>query len=102
LRKPSWKRSIKQVLTFDRTAFAGLVLLGASSLSGALLRNAAYLTNYSAGRAHPACDTYPAGLCIPTAYFSIPLGQLGSLVINSTSFLVSASLFVLGVLFVLR
>jgi len=87
-------------MAFDKTAIVGLVLLVASSVMGALLRNAAYITNDGTRRYLAVCDTYLRGLCIPTTYLSIPLGLVGSLVINVTSFLVSATFFVLGVLLV--
>lgn len=92
-------RSFKEALHFDRTAVLGVVLLLTSFLMGALLRNSAYLTNGHL-RFRTDCDTYMKGLCIPTAYLPIPLGPVGSLVINITSFSVSAFLFVLGVLLV--
>jgi len=95
-----WSESIRKTFTFNRTAFVGLVLLVASFLMGALLRNSAYITNDPRVRFLTACDTYLRGLCIPTAYFSIPLGPLGMFVINITSFLVSAAFFVLGVVLV--
>ena len=100
MRTKGWNESIRKTLTFDRTALVGLVLLVASFFVGALLRNSAYLTNDPRGRFLTACDTYLRGFCIPTAYFSIPLGPLGLLVINITSTLVSATFFVLGVLLV--
>lgn len=97
------KKSVRKALTFDRTAAVGLGLLMTSSIMGALLRNAAQITNGPIGRVfHTTCDTYVKGLCIPTTYFSIPIGPLGSLVINVTSFLVTALFFVLGVVLVRR
>ncbi|MGD0145676.1 MAG: hypothetical protein ABSB53_02335 [Nitrososphaerales archaeon] len=95
-----WRESIRRTLTFDRTAVIGLVLLLTSFFMGALLRKSAYITNENVGRLRGACDTYLRGLCVPTAYFSIPLGSFGSLVFNVTSFLVSAIFFILGVLLV--
>ena len=95
-------QSLRESLRFDSTAVVGLVLLLASFIMGALLRNSAYITNDPRGRFLTACDTYLKGFCIPTAYFSIPLGPIGLLVINITSTLVSATLFVLGVLLVRR
>ena len=95
-----WRESVRKTLTFDRTAIIGLVLLLASFTMGALLRKSAYITNEDVGRLRGACDTYLRGFCVPTAYFSIPLGSFGSLVINATSFLVSAVFFILGVLLV--
>ena len=100
MRTKSWNESIRKTLTFDRTALVGLVLLVTSFFISALLRNSAYITNDPRGRFLTACDTYMKGLCIPTAYFSIPLGPLALLVINITSALVSATFFVLGVLLV--
>jgi hypothetical protein len=94
--------SLRESFRFDRAAILGLALLLASFFMGALLRNSAYITNDPRGRFLTACDTYLKGLCIPAAYFSIPLGPLGLLVINVTSVLVSATLFILGVLLVRR
>lgn len=95
-----WKKSLRKTLTFDRTAVVGLVLLVASFFMGALLRNSTYITNDPRKWLFASCDTYVKGLCIPTAYFSIPIGPLGLLVVNITSALVSAIFFVLGVLLV--
>lgn len=94
------KESLRESLRFDRTSIIGLAFLLASFFMGALLRNSAYITNDPGGRLLTACDTYLRGFCIPTAYFSFPLGPLGLLVINITSTLVSATFFILGVLFV--
>jgi len=94
------KKTFKGALGFDRTALIGLALLVTSFFMGALLRNSAYITNDPSARFLAACDTYVKGLCIPTAYFSIPLGPIGLLVINITSALVSATFFVLGVVLV--
>lgn len=102
MRTADLRKSITRSLSFDRTAIIGLILLLASFVMGALLRNSAYITNDPRGRFLSACDTYVKGLCIPTAYFSIPLGLPGLLVINVTSFSVSAVFFVLGVLLVRR
>ena len=71
-----------------------------SFFMGALLRNSAFITNDPRARFLAVCDTYMKGLCIPTAYFSIPLGPFGLLVINVTSAMVSAIFFVLGVVLV--
>ena len=100
LKLKGWKKSLQRSLTFDRTAVVGLVLLVASFFMGALLRNSAYITNDPRRRFLTACDTYLRGFCIPTAYFSFPMGPFGLLVINITSALVSATFFVLGVLLV--
>ena len=95
------KKSIKKTLTFNRTNAVGLTLLLASSFMGALLRNSAQITNDPLSRVfRTTCDTYVRGLCIPTAYFSVPFGPLGSLVVNITSFAVGAMFFVLGVLLI--
>lgn len=94
--KESW---LKNRLKFDKTAILGLVFLMASYVMGALLRNSAYITNTTL-RFRTDCDTYLKGFCIPTAYFSLPLGPVGSLVINFTSFSVSVLFFVLGVVLV--
>jgi hypothetical protein len=94
-----WKKIIKKAVNFDRTAIIGLILLLTSFVMGALLRNSAYITDTSTRR-FPTCDTYIRGFCIPTENFSIPLGAFGWLVINITSFLVSAILFILGVVLV--
>lgn len=93
-----WKKSIGKSLKFDRTAAIGLLLLIISFTMGALLRKSATITTQYLRQA--TCDTYVRGLCIPTAYFSMPLGGFGWLVINLTSFLVSVALFVLGVVLV--
>jgi hypothetical protein len=92
-----WKKSIKEALNFDRTAIIGLILLIISFTLGAILRKSVNITN-EAIRRLATCDTYISWLCIPTAYFSIPVGEFGWLVINVTSLLVSVILFILGVL----
>lgn len=96
--------SVKKVLVegvqgFDRTAAIGLTLLLISFCFGLLTRNSAYITNEIAAK-FPACDSYISWLCIPTQYISIPLASLGSLVINLTSFLSTAILFILGIVLV--
>ena len=101
LKTASWKGSVKKALSFNRTNSMGLVLLLASSFMGALLRNSAQITNDPVSRVfRTACDTYVRGLCIPTTYLSLPFGPLGALVINVTSFVVSATFFILGVLLI--
>ena len=84
---------------FDRTAAVGLFLLLVSFSLGLLTRNSAYITNESTMR-FPACDSYLSWLCIPTKYVAIPLGPFGSLVLNLTSFISTAVLFVMGIVLV--
>lgn len=79
---------------FDRKAIIGLVLLLSPYVVGVITRQSASLDNTLPKR-FPACDTFIHGLCIPTLYVPIPLG-LAFLVINLTSFLISASLFLIG------
>ena len=100
MKPEGWKGSIKKGLTFNRTSFLGLVTLVTSFFMGALLRKSATLTNEPTRRFFATCDTYVKGLCIPTAYFSIPMGPLGQLVVNFTSALVSVLLFIMGVILV--
>lgn len=107
----NWKKSIgkagnaittvleRAIGKFDRTAVIGLVLLVASFALGAITRNSAYITDQPLSRL-PVCDTYVRWLCIPTAYIKIPLGALGWFIINITSALSSAVLFILGVILV--
>lgn len=102
LKKSSKKTGIgywiaKKIESFDRTAIIGLILLIVSFIMGAILRKSVNITNEPIRRL-ATCDTYISWLCVPTAYFSIPLGVFGWLVINLTSFLVSVTLFILGVL----
>lgn len=94
-----WKKWFGKSFNFDRTAMVGLILLLTSFVMGALLRNSAYITNTSTRR-FSTCDTYIRGFCIPTENFPIPIGEFGWLVINITSFSVSAILFVLGIILV--
>jgi len=90
-----------KTLALKKSNVVGLVLLLTSSFMGALLRNSAQITSDPRSRIfRAACDTYVRGLCIPTAYFSIPFGPLGVVVVNITSFLVSAAFFVLGVVLI--
>jgi len=89
--KPN-RGSISRTLIFGRRAVAGLVI-GVSSVSGTLLRDAATMASRAIQQSRAACGTYLTGLCMPIAFLSVPLGPVGSLVINSTSFLISASLF---------
>jgi hypothetical protein len=98
-------KSIKNVITngvsgFDRTAAVGLVLLVISLCLGVITRNSAYLTNTHTR--FYVCDSYISWLCIPTLYISIPIVFSGgySLVLNLTSFLSTAILFILGIVFV--
>ena len=84
----------KKIGPFDGKTAIGLVLLLAPSFVGALTRQSASLTDHLQKR-YPACDTYIRELCIPTLYLPIPIGA-GWLVINLTSFLLSACLFLAG------
>lgn len=86
-------------LNFDRTAIIGLILLITSFTLGAILRKSINITN-GAIRRLATRDTYINWLCIPAAYFSIPIGQFGWLVVNLTFLLVSVILFILGVMLV--
>jgi hypothetical protein len=79
---------------FDRRSIIGLVLLLSPYVVGVITRQSASLDNTLPKR-FPACDTFIHGFCIPTLYVPIPLG-LVFLVINLTSFLISASLFIIG------
>jgi hypothetical protein len=94
-----WKALVEGIGGFDKTAAIGLILLLFSFSLGLLTRNSAYITNTSVAR-FPACDSYLTWLCIPTKYVAIPLGSLGSLVLNLTSFISTAILFILGIVLV--
>ncbi|MGC1708995.1 MAG: hypothetical protein WA799_04240 [Nitrosotalea sp.] len=85
---------VEMVGKFDRKSIIGLVLLLSPYVVGVITRQSASLDDKLPKR-FPACDTFIHGLCIPTLYVPIPLG-LGFLVINLTSFLISASLFIIG------
>ena len=101
MKAPNLGKSVRRSLTFNRTNIIGLVLLLTSSFMGALLRNSAQIISDPRVRLfRGACDTYVKGLCVPTAYISLPFGPLGLLVVNVTSFLVSAAFFVLGVVLI--
>ena len=84
---------------FGRKAILGLLLLICSFFMGALLRNSAELTSAQT-RGLNVCDTRISWLCIPTYYFSIPIGTSLWLVLNTTSLLSSAILFTSGVILV--
>ena len=79
---------------FDRKTVIGLILLLSPYVVGALTRQSASITDHLQKK-YPTCDTFIHGLCIPTFYLPIPFG-VGYLVINLTSFLLSASLFLAG------
>jgi hypothetical protein len=85
---------VRKVGKFDRKAIIGLVLLLSPYVVGVITRQSASLDDTIPKR-FPTCDTFIHGFCIPTLYIPIPLG-LGFLVINLTSFLISASLFMIG------
>lgn len=85
----------------SRKAMIGLLLLLCSFFMGALLRNSVQITNAASPRGFGGvCDTYISWLCIPTEYFSIPLGESIWLVLNATSLLSSSALFIAGVILV--
>ena len=79
---------------FDKKSILGLVLLLSPYVVGVLTRQSASISDQLPKR-FPACDSFIHGFCIPTMYIPIPLG-VGYLVINLTSFLLSASLFLTG------
>jgi hypothetical protein len=83
---------------FDRKSILGLILLLSPYVVGVITRQSASISNQIPKR-FPACDSFIHGLCIPTMYIPIPLG-VGFLVINLTSFFLSASLFIAGFLLV--
>ncbi|MFZ1077618.1 MAG: hypothetical protein WAN47_09360 [Nitrosotalea sp.] len=85
---------VRKAGKFDRNAIIGLVLLLSPYVVGVITRQSAELETTIPKR-FPTCDTFIHGLCIPTLYVPIPLG-LGFLVLNLTSFLISASLFIIG------
>ncbi|GEM_PF-518741 len=84
----------KKMGRFDRRSIAGFFLLLSPYAVGVITRQSASLSN-QIPRRFPACDTFIHGLCIPTAYLPIPVG-IGYLVLNLTSFMLSASLFLAG------
>jgi len=79
---------------FDKKSIIGLILLLSPYAVGVITRQSASINNQLPKR-FPTCDSFIHGLCIPTMYIPIPLG-VGFLVINLTSFLLSASLFLAG------
>jgi hypothetical protein len=91
---------IKKIGKFDRRSILGLVFLLAPYVMGAITRQAAAMED-KLPKKFPACDSYIHGLCIPTLYVPIPLG-VGFLVINLTSLLITASLFLTGFFLVKR
>jgi len=88
------KSLAKKIGTFDRKSIIGFILLLSPYVVGVITRQSASISNQIPKR-FPACDSFIHGLCIPTMYIPIPLG-VGFLVINLTSFLLSASLFLVG------
>ncbi|WP_101477586.1 hypothetical protein [Candidatus Nitrosotalea bavarica] len=78
----------------DKKSIIGLILLLSPYVVGVITRQSASIDNTLPKR-FPACDSFIHGLCIPTMYIPVPLG-VGFLVINLTSFLLSASLFLTG------
>ncbi len=76
-------------------------MLSISFLLGALLKNSAQVTSSATPRGYTGyCDTYVKWLCVPTYFFSIHLAAKLWLVIDLTSLITSAVLFVFGVLFI--
>ncbi|HJW20698.1 MAG TPA: hypothetical protein VJ571_09115 [Candidatus Nitrosotalea sp.] len=90
----------KKILKTDRKSIIGLVLLLSPYVVGVLTRQSASVTDTLQKR-FPTCDSFIHGLCIPTVYVPIHL-WIGYLVINMTSFLLSASLFIIGFFLVKR
>jgi hypothetical protein len=88
------KNLIVKIGKFDRKSIIGLILLLSPYAVGVLTRQSASISDQIPKR-FPACDSFIHGLCIPTMYIPVPLG-VGFLVINLTSFLLSASLFITG------
>lgn len=85
---------LKKIPKFDRKSILGLVLLLSPYVIGVITRQSASISDQIPKR-FPACDTYIHGFCIPTVYIPIPLG-IGYLILNLTSFLLSATLFLIG------
>jgi hypothetical protein len=90
----------KKIKNFDRKSFIGLILLLSPYAVGVITRQSASLNDQIPKR-FAACDSFIHGLCIPTMYVPIPVG-VGFLVINLTSFLLSATLFIAGFFLVKR
>jgi len=84
----------KKIRNFDKKSFIGLILLLSPYAVGVITRQSASISN-QLPKKFPACDSFIHGLCIPTMYIPIPLG-VGFLMINLTSFLLSATLFLAG------
>lgn len=92
--------AIERIGKLDRKSILGLVFLLSPYVVGVITRQSASLDGTLPKR-FPACDTFIHGFCIPTLYVPIPVG-VGFLVINLTSFLISASLFLTGFFLVKR
>jgi len=84
----------KRIGKFDKKSIIGFILLLSPYIVGVITRQSASIDNTLPKR-FPTCDSFIHGFCIPTMYIPIPLG-VGFLVINLTSFLLSASLFLAG------
>ncbi|MGI0045998.1 MAG: hypothetical protein ACREBB_02255 [Nitrosotalea sp.] len=80
---------------FDRRSIIGFVLLLTPYIIGAVTHQSTSITNVLQKR-YPTCDSFIHGFCIPTTYVPIPLAGIGYLVLNLTSFLLSASRFLIG------
>jgi hypothetical protein len=87
----SLKNKISKI---DKKSIIGFILLLSPYIVGVITRQSASIDNTLPKR-FPACDSFIHGFCIPTIYIPVPLG-VGFLVINLTSFLLSASLFLTG------
>ena len=85
---------IKKFGKIDKKSIIGFILLLSPYVVGVITRQSASIDNTLPKR-FPVCDSFIHGFCIPTIYIPVPLG-VGFLVINMTSFLLSASLFLAG------
>ncbi|MDE1862858.1 MAG: hypothetical protein KGI33_08095 [Thaumarchaeota archaeon] len=88
------KGLLKKIGRFDHRSIIGFFLLLSPYVVGVVTRQAALLDTQLPKR-FPHCDTFIHNFCIPTAFIPIPIG-MGYLVINLTSFLLSATLFLAG------
>ncbi|MDE1830413.1 MAG: hypothetical protein KGI25_08830 [Thaumarchaeota archaeon] len=91
---------IKKIINIDKRSILGLILLLSPYVIGVITRQSASISD-TIPRRFPTCDSFIHGFCIPTLYVPIPLG-VGYLVLNLTSFLLSATLFLVGFFLVKR